>query len=60
MAISLCFCSRLDMDSKCLRTVILRIYLNFMCVCVCVCVQLQIKNAHRRLNITFKEENTDT
>ena len=29
-------------------------------MCVCVCVQLQIENAHRRLNITFKKENTDT
>ena len=28
-------------------------------VCVCVCVQFQIENAHRRLSITFKEENTD-
>ena len=42
------------------KTVILRIYLNFICVCVCVCTQFQIENAHRRLNITFKEENTDT
>ena len=31
-----------------------------MCVCMCVCIQFQIENAHRRLNITFKEENTDT
>ena len=31
-----------------------------VCVCVCVCVQLQIENAHRRLNVTFKKENTDT